>query len=99
MIIPGTNPTHCFTLPVDASLVAEARAVYWQGSREVLRREGDAFRKDGNSLVTELTQEETLLFDSGPVAFQLSVRLVDGRVLRSGIMSRSVSGVLDREVL
>ena len=99
MIIPGTNPTHCFTLPVDASLVAEARVVYWQGSREVLRREGKDFRRDGTSLITELSQDETLLFDSGPVAFQLSVRLVDGRVLRSGIMFRNAAEVLDREVL
>ena len=96
----GTTPTHTFRLPFDTALLASARVVYKQGQREVLRKETEAFTKEGNTLKLTLSQEETLLFDcKGSVKLQLRVKTAAGQVLAMKPRIVTVDECLDGEVL
>ena len=95
----GTTPTHIFRLPFDTSLVAEAREIFRQEGREVLRKETADFKKEGNVLSVSLSQEETFLFDATDVTYQLRVKMLDGTVLNTKPKTIPVIECLDREVL
>lgn len=99
-MIRGTTPTHIFNLPFSADLVAAARVIYKQGQKEILRKETEDFTKDGKSLRTTLTQEDTLLFDCKlNVKIQLRVKTTDGAVLATKPRLVTVEECLDGEVL
>ena len=95
----GTTPTHRFNIPFDASLIDEARVIYRQMGREVLRKETEAFKKEGNVLSVSLSQEEAFLFDATDVTYQLRVKTLDGKVLNTKPKTIPVIECLDREVL
>lgn len=96
----GTTPTHTWTLPFDASLVAEARAIYKQSGEEILRKETEHFTMEGQKLSVTLSQEETFRFDCRiPVKIQLRVRTTAGKVLKTTPISKSPTECLDREVI
>ncbi len=99
-MIQGTTPVHYFTLPFEAALVAEARVIYKQGAKEILRKETADFTREENQLSVSLTQEETFLFDCKSfVKFQLRVRTTTGKVMNTKPMLVSVEECLDTEVL
>lgn len=95
----GTTPTHIFRLPFDTSSVAAARVIYRQMGREVLRKETEAFKKEGNVLSVSLSQEETFLFDATDVTYQLRVKTLDGTVLNTKPKTIPAVECLDSEVL
>lgn len=96
----GTTPTHTWTLPFDASLVAEARAIYKQSGEEILRKETEHFAMDGQKLSVTLSQEETFRFDCRtPVKIQLRVRTTSGTVLKTVPLTKTPTECLDREVI
>ena len=100
-MIQGTTPTHIFNLPFAASMVSSARVVYKQRDKEVLRKENDDFRIEGeNSISVDLTEEETFLFDCNhSVKLQLRVKTNAGKVLATKPIIVRVEECLDREVL
>ena len=98
-MIRGTTPTHNFKLPFDGALVKEARAIYRQLTKEVLRKETKDFEREGNILSVLLSQEETFLFDCTPVTYQLRVKTTDGKVLNTKPRTIKVEECLDSEVL
>lgn len=98
-MIRGTTPTHHFNLPFEASLVSEARVIYHQWGKEILRKETEDFQMEGNTLSVSLSQEETFLFDCTPVILQLRVRTTSGNVMNTKPMTVSVDDCLDSEVL
>lgn len=99
-MIQGTTPTHYFTLPFEANLVDEARVIYRQGTKEILRKETADFSRDGNRISVTLTQEETFRFDYKiAVKFQLRVRTTTGKVLATKPMLASAYECLDTEVI
>jgi hypothetical protein len=99
-MIQGTTPAHYFTLPFEASLVAAARVIYKQGSKEILRKETESFSREGKRIWVTLSQEETFLFDcKTSVKLQLRVRDVAGKVFNTKPMLASVDECLDTEVL
>ena len=96
----GTTPTHRWTLPFDAALVAEARVIYKQSGEEILRKETEHFTMEGQKLSVTLTQEETFLFKhTSPVVMQLRVRTTDGKVLKTKPATKALTECLDREVI
>ncbi len=96
----GTTPTHEFILPFEAALLNEIRVTYKQNDAVVLEKTEADCTKDGSSVKVELTQEETLLFDSGfNVDIQLRVSTTDGKALASQIEKVRVCEVLNEEVL
>lgn len=99
-MIRGTTPTHHFNLPFEASMISAVRAIYKQGTKEVLRKETPDFRLEGQRVSVDLTQEETFLFDCRtPVKLQLRVKTIRGQVLNTRTMVVSVAECLDSEVL
>lgn len=96
----GTTPTHRFHLPMDTSILSEIRVVYHQRGTEVLRKETEHVKLDGNTIVVGLTQEETFLFDHvAPVAIQLRVKEKTGKIWKSPVYKKTVTKCLDTEVL
>lgn len=96
----GTTPTHTWALPFDASLVAEARAIYKQSGEEILRKETEHFTMEGQKLSVTLSQEETFLFDCRtPVKIQLRIRTTAGQALKTPVIVKTPTECLDREVL
>lgn len=76
-MIPGTTPTHRFTLPFDHAEGTEYRIVYAQGEeyKEKILFELTTERVTANKNVVsvKLTREETLLFDCTPVYHDLEM--------------------------
>lgn len=98
-MIRGTTPTHYFNLPFEASLVDKARVIYHQWGKEILRKETEDFKMEGNTISVSLTQEETFLFDCTPVILQLRVRTTSGEVMNTKMITVSSEDCLDCEVL
>lgn len=99
-MIVGTTPTHHFDLPFEASKVAAARVIYTQLGKEILRKETTDFKKEGNRISVNLSQEDTFLFDCrASVKYQLRVRDTSGKVLNTKPRIISVEECLDCEVL
>ena len=70
-MIPGTTPTHTFTLPFEPPNGTEFRIVYAQGPENkekiILELTTDRIITNGNSISVKLKREETLQFDCTPV--------------------------------
>lgn len=101
MIIPGTTPTHTFTLPIEASQISCARFVYSQeGEVKVIKKDDDV-RLSGNEAETTLTQEDTLKFTPGVVvSLVLRVRTLGGQALANEEPVRILCGCChDEEVI
>ena len=62
MIIPGTTPTHTFTVPFATSYLQSLRIFYADGNNILLTKELTDATLSGNQIIIELTQAETLLF-------------------------------------
>lgn len=99
-MIPGTTPTHIFTLPFDVAAVAALRITYEQKEKIVLQKELKDCVSDGNTVTLKLTQAESLLFDSNvAVRIQVKVRTAAGDVLVSDVEKVPAGILLDREVI
>ena len=55
MIIPGTTPTHTFTLPFDTSYIKSLRIFYADGNNILLTKELKDATLSGNKIIIELT--------------------------------------------
>ena len=99
-MIQGTTPTYTFNLPIETGKISRVRVIFAQDDTEILRKEiGDCELVD-KTIKTELTQEETQLFESGKrVQIQLRVKLNDGTVMASRIYTVHCLDALDEEVL
>lgn len=95
----GTTPTHRIKIPFDTSLVDRVRIVYHQWGKEILRKENEDFRMEGNVLSVSLSQEDTFLFDCTPVTLQLRVKDTAGFVHKTKPIIITPDDCLDREVL
>ncbi len=99
-MIRGTTPTHTFTLPFEVSVIKSLVIIYAQNDIEVLRKEKNDCTLDGNTIVTKLTQEESLKFNhSMPVQIQLKILTAGNDALASYIHTVPVLKCLTDEVL
>lgn len=99
-MVKGTTPTHYFTLPFDTSLLENARIVYSQYEKVVLKKELLDCECDGNVLSCRLTQEETFLFvHPRSIQIQLRALTTSGDVINSYIETVTCEQCLDNEVL
>ena len=101
MAIPrGSTPTHIFEIPFDTEIVKEVRITYSQNDIDILNKETEDCTITGNEIITELTQEETFLFDDNyPVQIQIKVLDVNDKIHPSDIITKSVKKCLNDEVL
>ena len=101
-MIRGTTPTHTFVLPFNTSLVSSARISYAQRGNVLLKKETPActLEANTNTISVTLSQEDTLLFNSGLyVDIQLRVLTTDGVALSTDIITKSVGECLDGGVI
>lgn len=96
----GTTPSLTFSLPFDSSMVQCARIVFAHNNTPVLVKADDECVFSGNEVAITLTQEETFLFNCDTnYQVQVRVKLTDGSVQASEIMTLPVERCLDEEVL
>ena len=99
-MIRGTTPTHTFTIPFDASLIAKCRIIYAQDGVEIFCKNTEDCILVGQSIKTRLTQEETFSLDCKKcVEIQVRVLTKTGDALSSLVMKVGLDKCLDDEVL
>lgn len=99
-MIRGTTPVHRFKLPMDSGMIQTLRLIYAQNGGAVLVKTKGDFTFADSWAQTELSQEETLLFDaSQPVEIQARILTTGGEALASGIRRRSVGRLLEDGVM
>ncbi len=99
----GTTPIHIFTTDIDLSEAAAVYITYKQNKHTVVEKTVNdiEFTSEGQTytMTVGLTQKETLMFDSNPVAVQIRARFDDGRAIASNIVNASVSQILKDGVI
>ena len=96
----GTTPTHTFTVPFDTSDLKTVHIAYAQCEQVLFVKSGEDITLGGNTIVTTLTQEETLKINpSKVVAIQVRVVTHANDALASDIMLVSAEWCLEKEVL
>ena len=108
VIIRGTTQTHYFDFPFDPSNVGELSVVYSQNKEIKIRKSLSDVSFDEESLIVELSQEETFNFDKvgipsipskSLVLIQIRAILNDGSVFVSSPIKDRVYDILDDEVM
>ena len=96
----ATTPTHIFTLPFDTDQLEKIRITYAQFGETIFQKNETQCTLIGKTIKVELTQEETLRFQStAEVSIQLRVMTTDGKVMASEILQKQPKECLDEEVL
>ena len=96
----GTTPLHTFVLPFSTETIQAVRVSYEQKGKIVLERETESFAKSENTLATNLTQEETLLFDANVmVRIQLHILTTAGSAMVSKPKSVPAYILLNKKVI
>ena len=96
----GTTPTFTFTLPFDTAIVAKAKVIFEYDNEQQLTKTAGADNFSGNTIIVQLTQEETFLFRcNSRIKVQLRVLTNSGDALVSDVYTVFVEECLDNEVL
>lgn len=99
-MIRGTTPTHVYTLPLDTADIKKIRIIYKQVGRELVQKTEDDCELSGNTATVKLTQQETLMFNSGAnVEIQVRVLTTGNDALASTVISVHAGRCLSEEVL
>lgn len=108
MIIRGTTPIHYFDFPFEATDVQQLSIVYKQNKEIKIRKALEEVSFDENSLIVNLSQEDTFSFDGvgipsipskSLVLIQIKVMLKDGSIFVSDPMKERVFDICDEEVM
>lgn len=100
IIQQGSTPIHTFSTPYKKEEIQKIIITYFQNGRIICEKKDDDISVSDFSLLTKLTQEDTLLFDEkGDVKMQIKVKLKSGDVIPSNNMYAKVNEVLNKEVL
>ena len=90
----GTTPTNTFKTNIDLT-GATVFLTYSQRGRVVLEKTGDDLEISAETIVTRLTQKDTLGFDAlQKVSIQIRYVFPDGTAGASNIMTASVGEIL-----
>lgn len=99
-MIRGTTPTLKFKLPFDTELLAEAWVTFTQLGHTVVDKTLADLEKQGDTLVLQLTQDETLMFQHEElVEIQIRARLNDDTAVASQKIRVGVDGILKEGVI
>lgn len=90
----GTTPTNTFTVDVDLTNAKALFITYKQGGRVAVEKRIDDVEITAKTLTVNLTQKDTLKFNSGNVDIQIRARLIGGEALASDIMTVPVEAIL-----
>lgn len=96
----GTTPTHVFELPFDVSVIKKVKILYSQNFKVIVCKKETDCQMSGNTVTTELTQEETLKFNQNmPLDIQMRILTMNDKALLSDTYRTTVCCCYDREVL
>ena len=99
-MIRGTTPRLEFTLPFEASLLAEAWITISQNRKEVFTKELKDCECNGEMLILDLTQDETLRLGCEYVAeLQIRAKTYTGEVIASDIIQLNAERILKDGVI
>lgn len=93
-MIRGTTPTLEFTLPFSKEDVEALYITFCQCGRIVLEKTLSECAMEGEVLKVQLTQADTLAFSCRAVNIQIRVKMNDGAVLASEIITTNVDRIL-----
>jgi hypothetical protein len=65
LIMPGTTPTHIFTIPPEITNIVDLRIVYAQNREVRLTKKMEDCAIEQNTITVTLSQTDTFKFDSG----------------------------------
>ncbi len=99
-MVKGTTPTLYFECDLVWDDIKELSLVFEQNGKIILKfSKSDCIYEDG-SLVITLTQEQSLTFsEQGNIKMQIKLKLLDGTVLASEIVTSTVGQILDEEII
>lgn len=99
-MIRGTTPTHIFELPYEVAQFKDVEVTYAQHGEVVLTKRLADCTADVKKLIVELSQEETLAFNSAEL-IQIQLRLLTegGKVFGSSVTLHDINKLLSTEVL
>lgn len=94
----GSTPTNTFTVDIDLT-GATIFVSYEQKNRVVLEKTGSDLTVTEDSIVLELTQEETLKFRPGEVLIQIRYVFPDGSADASNIIRTTFDRIIKDGVI
>lgn len=95
----GTTPTHTFLVDLDLTAAQVIYITYSQQNTPVLSKEIGDITVSADSLVTRLTQAETLQFKEREVEIQIRARFSDGTAVASNIIKTTAERILKDGVI
>lgn len=99
-MIRGTTARTIFNLPIETSQISVAYVTYTVDGVVACEKKLSDLTLDGNKIICQLTQAESLCFTSGSrVRVQLRARLKDGTAIASKIRDVSVGNILKEGVI
>lgn len=89
----GTNPVIKFNVGIDTSLIEDAYVTFEQGEIKVTKQMSEC-SCEAETINVQLTQAETLGFAVGAVKAQVRLKLTDGTIDASNIITLPVEPIL-----
>lgn len=94
----GSTPINTFTVNMDLT-GATVFITYKQGGNTIVEKTGSAVTITSTTLVTQLTQEETLAFSQGEVEMQIRYVFPDGTADASDVIKTKADRILKDGVI
>ena len=95
----GTTPTHVFSVDADLTSADAIYITYRQNQKNILEKTIEDITVTEKKIETQLTQQETLMFQKGEVEIQIRVKMPDGSAYASQIMKVPVEMILKEGVI
>ena len=101
MIIPkGCTAKNSFTLPFKEEEIEVLYITYQQSGKTVIEKTLADCSFADNKVLVKLSQEETILFDTNRIIrIQIRIRLKDGTVTKSNVITSTTDILLKTEVI
>lgn len=94
-MIRGTTPTITFHIPFDTSEIDALSVAFAQKGEVVINKDLDAVALDGNSIIVNLSETDTLMLDASKVFVEMQIRIRMGdKAMASQIMTEKVERIL-----
>lgn len=100
LIMPGSTPTQVFELPFSTNELADVLVTYAFETTNLLEKDWSKCTLDGNYIIVELSQEDTLKFPANEVVeVQLKVLTKSNKVFVSPSYRLGIEKALNRRVM
>ena len=100
LIMPGSTPTQVFELPFSTDELADVLVTYGLEKATLLEKEMRNCILDGNYIIVELSQEDTLKFPTNEVVeVQLKILTRSNKVFVSPSYRLGIEKALNRRVM